>query len=176
MKSKLPLCLALVSALFGTQMINVALAEAQSPLGRKLELVRRPNGTPRFTVQHVLTPQPVFAITLALPGNQLLSEREGSIAPSFWAIVDKQTLQALTTWQPTGVTGRFTGDSSVAMSLSVDPLQVPFVLKSLKKSVLIFALNSAGTPVANAYIDLAALCISNPAQFVNLDTNSIGCK
>ncbi len=179
MKSKLTLCLAIVSALFGTQMTIVAkaiAAEARAPLGRKLELSRRPNGTPRFTVQHVLAPQPVFAITLALPGNQLLAEREGSIAPSFWAIVDKQTMTALSIWKPTGVTGRFTADSSVAMSLSVDPAQVSIVLRSLKKSVLIFAFNSTGVPFANAHIDLASLCISNPGQFVNLDTMALGCK
>jgi len=155
---------------------SFASPQSNSALPRKLDLARKANGSPVFGLQYALNPSKAVAITFSIAGSQLIASQRGSIAPSFWALVNKDTMAPLTAWQPTGVDSPFTFDAKVAMTLSVSQGQVASVASSLSKTILVFALNSSGDPVANAYIDIAELCVSNPDQFLNLDTFQSGCN
>lgn len=155
-----------------------AFSSADQPLGRKLELSKKPNGKPVVGVQFTTTAPQIVAITFSVKGSQLVGNVAAPTSPSFWALVNKETMSQLTDWQATGIgTSYIDPNSNVALTVSVsNQNQASSVVKTLAKSVLVLSLNTVNAPVPTVYLDLSELCALNPDQILNLDTFETGCE
>lgn len=168
----------LKAIVFSQLLVLQVLASSNVYFGQKLEMVKQPNGKPKFGMQYTTSEPKMLAITFSVKGYQLVGSHRAPIVQSFWAMLDKKSISQLSDWVPTRLTSTVIDPgSTVAMTVEMsNPNQVTQVLKSLSNSVLVLSLNSSMPPMPNVYLDLSELCNFNPDQFLNLDTLQTGCN
>lgn len=166
----------IVSALWGTDAFAQTPAAFAAGLGRKLDLAKRADGTPDFRLHYSFGKRKSAEFSLSLQARQLISSAWGSVTPSFWILVNKETMTAVTSWQSTSIDGQnFSANSIVPMAFQVDRADAAVVPFYLSKAVLVFSLNTAGKPIPTGYLDLSEICHSRPALFLDIDTLRTGC-
>lgn len=154
--------------------IALGIAANAVPLNKNLELLKDQNGSPRLGVQYAVGSDKFVSITFSVLGSQLIGNTQDSVAPSKWAIVNKNTNEQITSWADTNLGGGYiTPDSTQAFSLSVDnPQAVMKVVGALKAAQVAISLKDTQI----VYLDLQDLCKTHPEKFLNLDTFATGCE
>jgi hypothetical protein len=150
---------------------------AQSPLGRKIELLKTRDGYLLVGIQYSLARDKFVSMNFSIRGDQLVGKKIGMIAPSFMAIMNRETQTVYGPWIDTGLGNSYiTPGSTQAFSISVSgAAQVMDLVKSFRKAVIVIAIKSGPVPAPSIYLDLKELCEKNPEKFINIDSSRDGC-
>ena len=162
------LSLAFVSVIFGVSTF------AGTP--EKLELTRLSNGQVNFGFTYMPEENLVYIVTGWNGVNLLKGQPIRSLK---YAVYNPQTKKFLSAWVDYGYAGmRFPG--AMALSTSFNAEEGRALILQSKTSQLVFSLDTAkdshGEFPITHFIDIGELCSTAPGNFINVSTNTRGCR